>query len=276
MGAVRFPLNLILGILLLVSACVTASAQAVIGELPQLTGRVVDNAGLLDPTQEARLDGQLAAFENSSSDQLVVATIPGLNGANLEDYANRLFRQWELGQDGINNGVLLLIARDDRKIRIEVGYGLEGTLTDALSKVIIETVIVPRFREGAFAAGIIEGSDMILKVLAGDSAELEDRKKRFEENNQEPFDWVALVFLTIWATLFFGPILFAIGAPIFGEKIGKRRYRWLGIETTYGGSSGRRSSNGSWSSGGSGWSSGGGGFSGGGGSSGGGGASGGW
>ena len=99
----------------------------------------------------------LEAFEQRSSDQVVVATIVTLGGENLEDYANRLFREWQLGQKGINNGVLFLIAKDDRKIRIEVGYGLEGTLTDALSKTIIETVIVPRFRAGAFGPVLSRG-----------------------------------------------------------------------------------------------------------------------
>ena len=112
---------------------------------------------------------------------------------------------------------------------------------------------------------------MILKVLSGDMAELEDRRKLVDENRSDEIDWAFWIFITIWATLFFGPLAFAILAPIFGEKIGKRKYRWLGIETTYGGSSGRRGGQS-----GSGWSGGGGGFSGGGGSSGGGGASGGW
>lgn len=240
--------------------------------LPELTGRIVDNAGMLSPSQEQALTSELEAFEKRSSDQVVVATIESLQGENLEDFANRLFRKWQLGQEGINNGVLFLVSKNDRKIRIEVGYGLEGTLTDALAKVIIETVIVPRFRQGDFGGGIVEGTQFIVRVLSGDVAELEDRKKRNEQNSSGETDWVAVVFFIIWGTFFFGPIIFAIGAPIFGKKIGKRRYRWLGIETTYGGTgSGRRGS----SSGGS-WSGGGGGFSGGGGSSGGGGASGGW
>lgn len=252
-----------------------ANAQTVVPALtlPTLTGRVVDNADLLPADAESQLVSELAEFEARSSDQVVVATIESLNGENLEDYANRLFRFWELGQDGLNNGVLFLIARNDRKIRIEVGYGLEGVLTDALAKTIIETVVVPRFRAGSFSVGITEGTGMILKVLSGDTAELESRRQQFDQSARDEVDWVGYVFIVVWCVLFFGPIIFAIGAPIFGKRIGKRRYRWLGIETTYGGSSsgrsGRRSSGG-------GWSSGGGGFSGGGGSSGGGGASGGW
>ena len=239
---------------------------------PALSGRVVDAAGLLNANEKALLESRLAAFEERSSDQVVVATIATLDGENLEDYANQLFRYWQLGQANENNGVLLLVARDERKLRIEVGYGLEGTLTDAISKTIIDLVIVPKFRAGEFGAGIVEGAGMIEKVLSGDMAELEARKSRNPTSNDgsELEFWI---FMSLWAALFLGPMLFAILAPYFGTKIGKRKYRWLGIETSYGSSSGGGHYSGSSSSGG--WS-GGGGFSGGGGSWGGGGASGGW
>lgn len=253
-------------------AATTGTGQIRESGFPELTDRVVDEAGLLSAAERQTLIGKLAAFEERSSDQVVVATIRSLEGQNLERYANELFRHWALGQAQENNGVLLLVARDDRKIRIEVGYGLEGTLTDALSKIIIDQVIVPRFRSGDFASGITEGADMILAVLAGDTAELEARKERNPQSRRSDGDIPVLVFMIIWGTLFFGPVGFAILAPLLGKKLGKNRYRWLGIEidTTprRGGSSGGRSSGGGWS--------GGGGFSGGGGSSGGGGASGGW
>jgi uncharacterized protein len=119
-------------------------------EIPALTARIVDQADLLDAAQEAALSAELEAFEKKSSDQVVVLTIPALEGEALEDFANKTFRQWQLGQKQEDNGVLLLIARDDRKLRIEVGYGLEGTLTDALSSVIINQTIVPKFRSGDF------------------------------------------------------------------------------------------------------------------------------
>jgi len=257
------------------------SAQVVPGSgysFPALTGRVVDNAGLLPPSDETALIAKLEAFEARSSDQLVVSTIASLDGANLEDFANQLFRHWQLGQADENNGVLLLVARDDRKIRIEVGYGLEGILTDALSRLVIENVIVPKFRAGDFAGGIVEGADAIIQVLSGDSAELEARYRRVQENRDwtDNVDWFQVAFFTIWAMLFFGPLAAAILWPLFGKKTGKHTYCWLGIDMTVGGSSGRSGRGGGWSSGGGGWSSGGGGFSGGGGSSGGGGASGGW
>ena len=247
-------------------------------DVPPLTGRVVDNGDLLDPVQEAALVADLEAFEVKSSDQVVVLTIPSLEGEVLEDYANRVFRAWALGLKQEDNGVLLLVARDDRKLRIEVGYGLEGQLTDALSSLIVRETIIPRFREGDFATGIKNGTTDILTVLTGDGAELEARAKRNADQG-EPVDWIFVIFITIWVVIFLSAFLIPMSVRLFGEKIGPNKYRWLGmtIDETPRRSSGGYSG-GSWSSGsgGGGWSSGGGGFSGGGGSSGGGGASGGW
>ena len=248
--------------------------------LPALTGRVVDDAGMVDPATEAALVRKLEAFEAKSSDQIVVATIPDLGGEAIEPFANRLFRAWSLGQAGEDNGILLLVARDDRKMRIEVGYGLEGTLTDLHSRLIIEDTMVPAFRAGDFSGGIDRAVDDIILVLEGNAAELEARAER-NQSADEGFPFEVVVFFAIWGTLFFGSFLFALGARLFGRRIGPGRYRWLGMEFTYGGGStghGRSGSGWSGSSSGSGWSSGssGGGFSGGGGSSGGGGASGSW
>lgn len=258
--------------LVLLAAALPALAQP----LPALTGRVVDSAGLIDAASERALTDRLAAFEARSSDQIVVATVPDLGGEAIEPYANRLFRHWNLGQAGENNGVLLLVSRDDRRMRIEVGYGLEGTLTDLHAKLIIENTMVPAFRAGDFAGGISAAVDDIVMVLEGDGAELEARARRNQPSTGP--DWIAVVFIGLWVSLFFGAFGFAILAPVFGRRLGPGRYRWLGIEIEYGGSGssgrarpGRSSSGGGWSS-----SSSGGGFSGGGGSSGGGGASGSW
>ena len=264
----RWPLALLL---LLLSFPVLAQ------QLPALTGRVVDNAGLIDAASEEALTRKLAAFEQKSSDQIVVATVPDLGGEAIEPYANRLFRHWRLGQSGEDNGVLLLVSRDDRRMRIEVGYGLEGTLTDLHSKLIIENTMTPAFRNGDFAGGISAAVDDIVMVLEGDGAELEARARR-NRQGQSVEDWIETTIIIVWVSLFAGAFLFAMLAPIFGRRLGPSRYKWLGITITYGGSDGSgRSSRGGWSSSGSsGWSSGGGGFSGGGGSSGGGGASGSW
>jgi uncharacterized protein len=275
MGQAMRPAIRLIGLAAAFVLLLAAPALPQDGGWPALTGRVVDMAGLLSPSAKASLEAELAAFEAKSSDQVVVATIPGLNGAVLEEYANGLFRHWQLGQAQENNGVLLLIARDDRKMRIEVGYGLEGTLTDAISRLIIEDVIVPSFRAGDFEGGITQGARFIVKVLSGDMAELEARAKRNPpEDIGESIDWVITTIVLLWFAFVFASIIFGFLAPVYGRKLGPGRYEWLGMEYDQRASSRRGSSSGgSWSSGGS---SGGGGFSGGGGSSGGGGASGGW
>ena len=250
---------------------------ALAAALLPLTGRVVDQAGMIDAATEQGLFSRLEAFEAKSSDQIVVATLDSLDGDTIEDFANRQFREWGLGQAGEDNGILLLVARDDRKMRIEVGYGLEGTLTDLHSKLIIENTMVPAFRAGDFSGGISKAVDDIIMVLEGNAAELEARGER-NQQSQDIFgeDIFFALFVILWCTIFFGSFAIAILVPMYGRKLGPNRYRWLGIDWTVGGSSGGGSSGSSgsgWSGGGGG---GGGGFSGGGGSSGGGGASGGW
>lgn len=246
--------------------------------LPALTGRVVDGANVIDAATRDAITQKLAAFEAKSSDQIVVVTVASLDGEAIEPYSNRLYRAWALGQKQENNGVLLVVAPSDRKVRIEVGYGLEGTLTDLLSRLIIENAIIPGFRSGDYSGGIARGVDDILTVLSGDSAELQARAKRNIQKESSNIDWFGVIFISIWVLIFFGGFGMAIMASVFGQKIGPGRYKWLGMTIDTRSSSGG-GSGGGWSSGGGGWSSGGGGgggFSGGGGSSGGGGASGSW
>lgn len=139
----------------------SASAQT----FPVLSGRVVDEAGVLDPGVRQQLTTQLAALEAKTSDQVVVATVRSLEGYSVEDYANRLFRAWRLGRADKNNGVLLLVAPVDHKVRIEVGYGLESTLTNQIAQEIIDQTIVPRFRAGDLAGGVANGVGDIVTVL---------------------------------------------------------------------------------------------------------------
>ena len=264
-------------LLLTVFAVADANAQDAAKPTQALTGRVVDAAGIIDPTARQQLTQKLADFEAKSSDQVVVVTVPSLNGEDIETYSNRLFRAWALGQKQENNGILLVVAPNDRKVRIEVGYGLEGTMTDALSSVIINGTIIPAFRTGDYSGGVVQGVDGILSVLSGDAAELEARAKRNVQSSSDDIDWVFVVFITFWCLIFFGGFGMAILTPIFGRKIGPGKYRWLGMVVDFN-SRGGSGGGGGFSGGGGGWSSGGGGggFSGGGGSSGGGGASGGW
>lgn len=135
---------------------------------PDLTGRVVDQAQLLDPTQEASLSAQLEAHEAQTSNQIVVVTIPDLNGYAIADYANRLGRAWQIGTAENNNGALLVVAPADRKVRIEVGYGLEGALTDSLSSIIIQREILPAFRDNNYPLGIERGVSAIIQAVEGE------------------------------------------------------------------------------------------------------------
>ena len=157
-----------------------------------------------------------------------MATIDSLDGEAIEPYANRLFRAWGLGQAGEDNGILLLVAKTDRKMRIEVGYGLEGTLTDLHSKLIIENTMVPAFRAGDFSGGISAAVDDIIMVLEGNAEELEARAERNLDSGSELPDAAALLFIAVWAALFFGGFAFAILPRIFGRKLGPGRYRMAG------------------------------------------------
>src|ERR1700761_4324523 len=149
--------------------CLVTAAFAL--DFPQLTGRVVDQAGVISSDGKTRIEAKLKDLEDKSGIQLVVATVKSLEGGDIETYANQLFRTWELGQAQQNNGVLLLVAPNEHKVRIEVGYGLEGTITDALASVIISSAIIPQFKTGDLSSGIERGVDGIISVLNGDTAD---------------------------------------------------------------------------------------------------------
>lgn len=243
-----------------VVALLCLGLAALAANFPPLTGRIVDQANVIPAETRAALEPKLADLEAKSGIQLVVATVTSLGGQEIEPYANELFRAWKLGEKAKDNGVLLLVAPNERRVRIEVGYGLEGTLTDALSKVIITNAITPRFKAGDFGGGISRGVDDIVTVLTTDSSEWQQRPSLRLDSPDAPQipAWVFVVGLI-------AVVVLASVSPGF-------RWFLLGILMNSGGRSG--GGGGGWSSG-SGGSSGGG-FSGGGGSSGGGGASGRW
>lgn len=268
------PARMRAGVMLALAALVVGLAAAPArAELtfPALTGRVVDDAHVLDPATRAALDAKLAAQEEKATDQFVVATVPSLQGTSIEDYGNRLFRAWRLGQEKKNNGVLLLVAPNERKVRIEVGYGLEGILTDAVASAIIRNAIIPSFKAGDMAGGIVKGADAVLEILNLDPEEARDRARREEQGSSWSEEDVENLILLAVMLLFWGYIFwraFRGGGGPGGPAARRRR----GRDAMAGGPI----STWDWNSGSSGWSSGGGGWSGGGGSSGGGGASGGW
>ena len=129
-------------------------------KFPPLTGRVVDNADILSPQAEGELTQELEALEAQTGRQLVVATLPDLQGYEIEDYGYQLLRTWGIGDKARDDGVILIVAPSERKVRIEVGYGLEPVLTDALSSLIINRTIIPAFKQGNMEQGVVDGSDL--------------------------------------------------------------------------------------------------------------------
>ena len=226
---------------------------------PALSGRIVDQAHIIPAATIAAIEPKLAGLEAKSGIQLVVATVSSLQGEEIEPYANELFRAWKLGEKTKNNGVLLLVAPKEHRVRIEVGYGLEGTLTDALSAIVIANAMTPRFKANDFGGGIERGVDDIITILTTDSADWQARPQvRLDSQDTAP-PWVAPFALIV----IFLVILLSVVSPGFRSVL----FQILLMMFL---TSGRGGGGASWGG------SSGGGFSGGGGSSGGGGASGGW
>jgi len=222
---------------------------------PPLTGRVVDDAGILSDGAKRDLTGILAGDEQKfGGRQIVVATLKSLQGLEIEEYGYQLGRAWGIGQKGKNNGALIIVAPNEHKMRIEVGYGLEGALTDARSRVIIEEYMKPAFKKGDYDAGVIAGTKAVLATLGNTSYAKPDFSATSDDQDDNSPGIGFVIFIIILFVLFrarmFWPLFFLGG---------------------FGGGRGGWGGGGGWSSGG-----GGGGFSGGGGSFGGGGASGSW
>jgi uncharacterized protein len=276
---------------LLWAALVSMTLQAA-PEFPPLTGRVVDRAELLSPQAEQQLSTLLARHEQATSSQVVVVTLNTLQGYAISEYGYQLGRHWEIGQQGRDNGVLLIVAPNEKEVRIEVGYGLEGSLTDALSKNIIETEITPRFRQGDMEGGIVNGTRAILGTIEG-SYKPQKRSRAGKSGSAFDFFGAAVILSMIFggvirsfignrllASVVLGGIAGLIGFLIFSIAIGVFAGIAVFLIQLLTGT-GRGGGGGFYGGGyyGGGYSSGGGfggGFSGGGGGFGGGGASGGW
>lgn len=208
---------------------------------PALTGRVVDAANILSADAERRVTAQLATHEAKSGDQIVVATIPDLQGYAIEEYGYQLGRAWGIGQQEKNNGALLIIAPHERKLRLEVGYGLEGTLTDALGSDILHRTIAPRFKNGDIDGGVEAGVTRIITVLEGDTAV---GAVQAAPQTPEVPGWFVFVFV-VFMLLF--SLLIALGG---GHRSGFGRVGRLGGFGGGGGSSGFRGGGGSFGGGG--------------------------
>ena len=248
-------------------AAVPAAAQKV----PALTGRVVDQADLLPADREAAVSAKLEALERSTSRQLVVVTVPDLQDHSVEDFAFRLAEEWKIGDKEADNGAILLVSVAEKKIRIEVGDGLEPILTDAMSGIIIRETIRPAFQQGDFPGGIEAGVDRIIQQLRAPPEEAErnalEAQQREASAGGEAEDGEAIVTLIFWGVI----LIFVILPMLRGGRRGRRHGRRGGVFVW-----GPGFGSGWGGGGGSSWGGGGGGFSGGGGSFGGGGASGGW
>ncbi|RJS95403.1 TPM domain-containing protein [Salinisphaera sp. Q1T1-3] len=244
-------------------ALLLVQAAAAAPDLPALTGRVVDKADMLSPAAEQRLTDMLAGLEQTNGDQVVVVTVPDLGDTSIVDYGVQLGRAWGIGQKAKDNGALLLIAKKQRAIRIEVGYGLEGQLTDARSSMIVRRIIRPAFRQNDYDGGVIAGTAAIVKTLGGNPGTGQGTSQG--HTAPTPHHGPSMMHTFLWLGLMIGIAgVFGSGMGGLFNGRGRRRRRrgapWI-MPTGGGGSGGLG---------------GGGGFSGGGGSFGGGGASGGW
>jgi len=234
-------------------------------KFPALTGRVVDDANILSSATKADLDGKLAGLERKTSRQLVVVTVSSLQGYEISDYGYQLGRSWGIGQKGLNNGLLFIVAPKEHKTRIEVGYGLEPIVTDAFSSVVIQTQVLPKFRSGDFNGGVQAGADALIQQLSLDTSEAERRAAAAEQQLRHQDNDGGGGGLVGFLIIFF---IFIAISRVFGGW-GLLPFLFMGGPRGGGGYGG------GWSGGGGGWS-GGGGFGGGGGSFGGGGSSGSW
>lgn len=262
-----------IGLLVALAAILVFQAAFAEPRFPALAGRIVDEAALLSRADKAELEQELAALEQKSTDQLVVYTASSLQGYEIEDFGYQLGRAWAIGQKGTNNGVILIVAPKERKVRIEVGRGLEPQLTDALSKLIIENAILPGFRRGDFAAGIKAGVRDIRDVLLGDAEAVKERARRSAPRSPGG-SGLPLAFLVAFILFAFMVVWLQAQETAHPSRVARdRRGRNPGWRSADWGSGA-----GGWSGGGGGGggNSGGGGWSGGGGDFGGGGASGGW
>lgn len=255
-------LVLALALVLAMAAGLAIAAPA----YPELTGQIVDNARLMTAQDRAAILAELQALEKTSTDQIAVVTVPSLEGYTIEDYGIGLARKWQIGQQGKDNGALLIVAPTERKVRIEVGRKLEPILTDTMSKLIIENSILPHFRRGDFPGGIRAGVRDMKDVLLGDTEAVKERARSRVPQD----DPTVLIHLAIWIAIILLIIYLSSRSEqrTMGDSLNpydrrrSRRRRRPGVIIIPGGSG---DWGGGWSGGsGGGWSGGGGGFGGGG------------
>ncbi|MBI5633799.1 MAG: TPM domain-containing protein [Nitrospirae bacterium] len=198
--------NIVSMLLILASALIFASPAHAL-DIPKLTGYVNDNAGMLSPQAKATLEQELRAFEQSDSTQIVIVTIPSLQGEVLEQYTLKVAEAWKIGQKGKDNGIIFLVSKEDRKLRIEVGRGLEGKLTDLMAGRIIDLVVKPRFKRGDFDNGFITGVHSLIDATRGEFKADQQAGKRQRAKGSQGISrlFTFLIFLGI-ALLMLGSV----------------------------------------------------------------------
>lgn len=187
--------------------------------MPRLSGHVVDLTSTLDEPQRAGLEAKLSTFEREHGSQVVVLLVPTLGNDAIEDFAGRVTDQWELGRKGVDDGVLFVVAKNDRKMRIHTGRGVQGTLTDALSKRIVADLVAPHFRGGDFAGGIEAGADAIIKAIEGENLPLPARGAQQGGANRASASIPGIAILAFVLVPIVGMMLRGIFGRLFGATI---------------------------------------------------------
>ena len=192
-----------------------AAAQGVL-PVPELTARVIDQTGTLDAIQRKGLDDKLAAFEQQKGTQMVVLLVPTTQPEDIASYANRVANAWKIGRKDVGDGIVIIVAKNDRKVRIEVAKTLEGAVPDLAASQIIEQAITPRFRQGDFAGGLQAGVDQLIARVNGEALPAPRQQQQQRGSAKAGFDWFDLAIFLFFAV----PIGGAVLRGIFGRKLG--------------------------------------------------------
>lgn len=205
------------GLLLLLSLAFAARAQDLI-PVPKLTARVIDQTGTLKAPEREALEAKLAAFEQARGAQVAVLLVPAIGHETIEEFAGRVTDEWKLGRAGIDDGVLFVVVKEERKLRIHTGRGTQGTLTDALSKRIVSDIVAPRFRAGDFAGGIDAGVDAIMRAIEGEDLPLPPARST-QRAPETGSSFSNLLVLALFVVPFVGMVLRGIFGRFFGATV---------------------------------------------------------
>lgn len=213
-------------ILFFLSFAIFMPIEAEARAFPNPQGYVTDETNTLSSEQEQNLESKLQNFENSTTNEIAILMISSLEGENLEDYANRLFENWGIGQKDKDNGILILVAKEERKIRIEVGYGLEGSVNDAYAGDIIREKMSPEFKQNNFYQGLDNATNALIKRIDANYAS--ENNIQSEDSFSEP-EWMKIVFSNVFGNLFIClALLLSFVLPYMGAFLARSKSWWLG------------------------------------------------